>query len=153
MASEAATRPIWCCGCQRDVDARLTTCAEVYPHRPDLAALPRWRCDACGNHVGCHHQTDDPTRPLGVIPDRPMAEARKHIHAVLDPIWKNGRMSRTDLYKRLTAVLGHEYHTAEIRTLEDARTAYRAILDISRESPTQAGAQAAPAHRLRRRSS
>jgi len=32
-------RPIWCCTCQKDVQARLTDGREIYPHRHDLAAL------------------------------------------------------------------------------------------------------------------
>lgn len=44
-------RTIFCCGCQTDVQARLTSGREVYPHRDDLASLPFWKCDGCGNTV------------------------------------------------------------------------------------------------------
>lgn len=63
-------RAIFCCCCENDVHARLTDGREIYPHRHDLYSLPFWRCDGCGNHVGCHHKTKDRTRPLGVIPTR-----------------------------------------------------------------------------------
>lgn len=67
---------IFCCGCGVDVQARLTDVAEIYPHRDDLHSLPFWRCDACGNSVGCHHKTQNPTRPLGCIPTN---EIKKHV--------------------------------------------------------------------------
>jgi hypothetical protein len=122
------TRTIYCCGCEADVPARLTDGREIYSHRPDLYALPFWKCDACGNFVGCHHKTTERTKPLGVIPTPAIKEARKHIHAILDPIWKKKRMRRGDLYRAVAARLGiEEYHTAEIRTLDEARAAYRAV--------------------------
>jgi hypothetical protein len=71
-------RDIYCCGCESAVQARLTDGREIYPHRPDLADLPFWKCDGCGNHVGCHHKTNDRTRPLGNIPTPEIRIARKH---------------------------------------------------------------------------
>lgn len=127
------TRAIFCCGCAKDVPARLTDGGEIYPHRPDLRDLPFWKCDGCGNHVGCHHKTKERTEPLGCIPDAEMKNARKHIHARLDPIWKNRVLSRQHLYARLTEVLGRQYHTAELRTIEEARTVYAAIITIEKE--------------------
>lgn len=124
---------LYCCGCTREVEARLTTGLEVYPHRIDLGDLPFWRCDGCGNYVGCHHQTSDRTRPLGCIPTPEMKNARKHIHALLDPLWKSKRFSRRELYRMLAEATGkNEYHTAELRTLDEARDVYRALLRISR---------------------
>jgi hypothetical protein len=58
---------IYCTGCEKDVEARLTDGEERYPHRPDLYELPFWKCDTCKGYVGCHHKTKTPTKPLGVI--------------------------------------------------------------------------------------
>ena len=119
---------LWCCGCQCVVQPRLTNGTQVYPHRPDLSDLPFWMCDGCENYVGCHHKTTDRTRPLGNIPTKDMRNARQHIHRILDPIWKSGKMPRGKLYARIAAELGiEEYHTAEIRTLDDARRVYRIV--------------------------
>lgn len=123
---------IHCCGCGTTVRARLTNGREIYPHRPDLADLPFWRCDGCGNHVGCHHKTNDPTRPLGNIPTPEIRDARKHIHAQLDPLWQNGTLKRGQVYARLSRALGRQYHTAEVRTIEEAREVYRAVAAIAR---------------------
>ena len=118
---------IYCCACSHDIEARLTDGAEVYPHRKDLAGLPFWKCDACGNYVGCHHKTANRTQPLGVIATPEIKKARQDIHAVLDPIWKSGKMKRASLYKRISDELGWQYHTANIRTIEEARKVYAIV--------------------------
>ena len=137
-------RTLHCCGCAADVPARLTSGREVYPHRPDLARLPFWRCDTCGNHVGCHHKTRDRTRPLGAIPTAALRTARRHIHAALDPIWKSGRMSRDELYARLSATLGHPYHTGDLRTLDEVTLIRQAVRRIIRDTTPCACGPAKP---------
>ena len=117
---------IWCCQCEKDIEARLTTGAEIYPHRPDLAWIPRWVCDTCGNHVGTHYKTAAPTKPLGNIPSREIKEARIRIHALIDPAWKRQRVRRGTLYAHLSAALGRPDHTAELRTLAEAEAIYTA---------------------------
>lgn len=119
------TQTIYCCGCGADVEARLTDGREIYPHRKDLSDLPFWRCDSCGNFVGCHHKTKNRTKPLGCIPTPELKEARKKLHALIDPLWQSGNLRRTQVYAVLSAKIGREYHTAEIRSLDEARTAYR----------------------------
>ena len=123
---------LYCCECKGEVEGRLTDGHEVYPHRPDLGDLPFWKCDTCGNHVGCHWKTKDRT-PLGNIPTKELKNARQHIHLILDPIWKQRRMPRGKLYARLAKELGlNEYHTAEIKTIDEARKVYAIVRDISR---------------------
>lgn len=121
---------IYCCPCEADVDCRLTNGAEVYPHRKDLWSLPFWKCPTCGNYVGCHHKTNNPTKPLGNIPTKEIRQARKHIHAILDPLWKSKRFSRGYIYGKISARIGHEYHTAEIKTVEEAREVYKIVKEI-----------------------
>jgi len=118
---------LYCCGCEADVLARLTNGAEVYPRRPDLSEIPFWKCDDCGNSVGCHHKTTTPTKPLGVIPTPEIKRARQHIHKHLDPIWKSGKAPRGKIYAALSKALGRQYHTAEIRTITEAREIYRHV--------------------------
>jgi hypothetical protein len=120
---------IYCCGCNREMDARLTDGLEVYPHRPDLQKLTFWKCDACGNYVGCHHKTDEPTKPLGVIPTPALKRARQNIHLALDPLWQKQGRSRKKIYRMLSSKLGYQYHTAEIRCVSEAQK----VLGILRE--------------------
>lgn len=123
-------RPIYCAGCEKEVNARLTDGTEIYPHRKDLSKLPFWRCDTCKNYVGCHHKTESRTRPLGCIPTKELMNARKHIHALLDPMWKNGEISRGELYDRISDIVGWKYHTANIRSVDEARKVYRIVQEI-----------------------
>lgn len=124
---------IYCCGCGEKVEARLTSGKEIYPHRQDLGDLSFWKCDKCGNSVGCHHKTNNPTRPLGCIPTPEIKNARRKIHEILDPIWQSGAISRKELYYKLSARTGRKYHTANIRSIEEARAVYREILNIRKE--------------------
>jgi len=125
---------IFCCNCDQDVEARLTDGGEVYPHRSDLADVPFWKCDMCGGHVGCHYKRKKSTKPLGVIPSPQIKNARIHIHKLIDPPWQNGLISRKQIYEHLSKQLGYPYHTAELRTLEDARDVYRLARDYFRNA-------------------
>lgn len=131
------TPRIYCCGCKTKVKPRLTSGAEIYPHRRDLKELPFWKCDGCGNWVGCHHQTENRTRPVGVIATPEIKNARIHIHAILDPIWKSGKIKRQALYDRIGQEIGRTYHTANIRTIEEARNIYRIVLQLGRSIASQ----------------
>ena len=124
---------IWCCGCGCDVDARLTDGSEIYPHRLDLRTLPLWRCDTCGNYVGCHHKTKNITRPLGCIPTAELRGERKRLHETIDSIWQSGAISRVRLYDEISQAVGWRYHTAETRTIEDIRAVYCALQQITGE--------------------
>ena len=124
------TREIRCVACESKVIARLTSGAEIYPHRADLADLPFWKCDTCGNFVGCHHKTKNRTNPLGCIPTPELKKARIHLHALIDPLWKEGKINRNALYKALSDQLGWKYHTAQLRSVDEARAVYRMVLDM-----------------------
>jgi len=127
-------RNIFCCGCGKKVNAWLTNGADVYPHRPDLSDLPFWKCDACGNFVGCHHKTKNRTHPLGAIPTQEIKRARQHIHRLLDPVWQSGKVSRKDCYGFIADALDRKsYHTANIRTIEEAREVYKIVRQLKRD--------------------
>lgn len=114
-------KKIYCCGCSDYVDARLTNGQEVYPHRRDLFRIPFWKCDECGNSVGCHHKTTKPTQPLGCIPTPALKIARMEIHKILDPLWKSRGMKRSDIYSKIAKEMAiPKYHTAQIRSLDEA---------------------------------
>lgn len=133
-AGNMEIKTIYCCGCQKDVEARLIDGTESYPHRPDLHSLPFWKCDTCKNFVGCHHKTRDRTKPLGNIPTKELKNARQHIHKILDPLWQQGAMPRGKVYAIIANDLGiREYHTAEIKTIDDARKVYTVVRDIARK--------------------
>lgn len=128
-------RSIWCCACNADVMCRLTSGAEVYPHRPDLHVVPMWKCDGCKGSVGTHHKRKgDPLSPLGVIATPELRDARQRLHGLIDPLWRSGRFKRGQLYARISLELGREYHTGELRSLEDARVVWRIVKAIIAEA-------------------
>jgi hypothetical protein len=122
---------IYCCECKSDVKARLTDGVEIYRHRPDLHHMPFWKCDACKNYVACHYKTAQRTAPLGCIPNRDIKIARMHIHAILDPLWAGNRKQRGRLYAKISEQLGYQYHTAEIKCLEEARKVYLIVKKLA----------------------
>lgn len=114
------TRLIYCCNCKDEVDARLTDGKEIYPHRKDLHSLPFWKCDSCGGKVGCHHKTKNRTAPLGVIPSPRISKIRGLIHGNLDIVWRTGEASRKAIYKAMSERLGYEFHSAKIKSDDEA---------------------------------
>lgn len=125
---------LYCCGCQSDVKARLTSGREIYPSRPDLHALPFWRCDTCGNYVGCHHKTQRPTKPLGrCIQTAEIRHFRQLIHVRLDRLWKSRKMLRSCVYAAISQRIGYPYHTADVRSVSDARAILDVIASIAEE--------------------
>lgn len=127
-------KEIYCCGCKAKIAARLTNGKEIYPHRDDLHSLPFWKCDTCKNYVGCHHKTSNPTNPLGCIPTKEIKNARQHIHRILDPIWKSNKMSRNTIYAIIGQKTGRQYHTAQIRSVEEAREIYKIVKELACQS-------------------
>lgn len=121
---------LYCCGCEKKVYADLTDGGEIYPHRSDLSTRPFWICPHCSNYVGCHHKTDIPTKPLGCIPTKDIRQRRMDIHNILDPIWRYGSLTRSQVYNSLSEQLGYRYHTANIRSLEEANRVYQAVQNL-----------------------
>lgn len=114
---------IYCCGCERDVLARYVGGAEIYPDNYRLRKKKFYLCDDCGNYVGAKYGGT----PLGVIATAEIRSARIYVHRMLDPIWQTGRMTRTQIYKRVSAELGYQFHTANITSVQEAHTIYNVI--------------------------
>ena len=130
LESKGQNMMIYCCGCSIEVNARLIDGSEAYQHRPDLYDLPFWKCDTCGNVVGCHHKTNNPTRPLGVIATQEIKDARKRVHAIIDPLWKSKNHTRNYVYRHIGKILnkpGYAFHSAEIRSVEEAERVIDAL--------------------------
>lgn len=116
-------RLIYCCECETEKHCEMIKGTKAYPHRKDLHHKNFWQCSGCRNFVGTHHNGEG-RQPLGCIPNKAMKNARQHIHALIDPIWKNRILSRSEVYKKLSEKLGYEFHVAELRTIPQARTVW-----------------------------
>lgn len=122
---------LFCVECDKKVEPKLVTGADVYPHRADLCDLPFWKCGICNNFVGTHHKTDNPTKPLGVIANPNLKKIRMEIHSKLDPLWRSGEYDRKELYKMLSDELGRKYHTADLRNLREATEILLFVEDLA----------------------
>lgn len=119
---------IYCCQCQTTEEAALLGGKDIYPHLDKLWGKRFWVCLKCRNYVGTHRTN---AMPLGCIPTPELRKARAHIHAIIDPLWRNGVMKRREIYQRLSDSLGYEYHTGDIRSLEEARKVYVLARDLA----------------------
>lgn len=125
---------IFCCQCEKEVEARPTTGAEIYPNYPKLASKNFYRCDGCRGYVGCHPGT---ITPLGNIPTPELRAMRVKIHGHLDRLWKSGRMRRGAVYAKLSAGLGYRYHTGEVKSVAEAAKVLNLLVAINGESTRQ----------------
>lgn len=121
---------IYCCNCRKEVEAILIKGDKIYPHRPDLYKKNFYQCPTCKKYVGCHDKT---TRPLGVIPTEGLKAARIKLHALMDPLWKSGKIKRATLYKLISKQLGYTYHNGQTKTIEECLKVYEIVQKISEE--------------------
>ena len=115
---------IYCMGCEQVIEARLTSGAERYPHRPDLADIPQYTHDQCGTWVGTHHKSTNPLKPLGILATPEMYKWRIAIHDAIDWIWQQKHMKRGQIYAFMAKELGYQYHTGELRSIEEAKKVF-----------------------------
>jgi len=78
-------------------------------------------CTKCRSYVGVH---DNPNNdhgevdaPKGLLADEDMRKLRRQAHALFDPMWKEGKLSRTGAYKVLMRVTGVDKKHAHIAML------------------------------------
>ena len=136
-----------CQHCERE--ARLTTGAEIYPHRPDLSHKHFWKCDPCAAFVGCHpHKNSerggmgDGTVALGRPANNELRKLRTAAHEAFDPMFRgSASMSRRDAYTWLAAQLGMPFAECHIGHFDAAQC--RRVLIVMEAN--------APALRTRRR--
>lgn len=121
-------KEIECIECGSNVKARLVTGEEIYPHRSDLYEKTFWKCDTCGNYVGCHPNSDN--KPLGFIPSAEVRKARREIHAILDPLWRSKKIRRVAAYKYISNRVGYDYHNGELRDIGEARKVYKIVAKL-----------------------
>lgn len=79
--------------------AELVTGMEVYGKWQEKFF---WRCQGCDAYVGCHPGTKT---PLGSLANANLRDARSHAHAMFDPLWQSGKMTRSEAYAKLAEFL------------------------------------------------
>jgi len=87
-----------------DKPAQLVSGVDIYPHRNDLFHRFFWKCDPCKAWVGCHEKAN--RAPLGRLANAELRKVKQSAHAIFDPLWKTGRMKRSEAYSLLSNLLG-----------------------------------------------
>ncbi|TXI12512.1 MAG: hypothetical protein E6Q68_03725 [Polynucleobacter sp.] len=121
---------IWCCSCNRYIEADLITGKEIFPANKHLHNLPFWICRWCNNYVGCCSKSKTSTKPLGNILSPELRNAMKRIHNLLDPLWLSKQYTKSYVYHRLSQFLGYQYNTLELKTIEEAKRVYQLLLEF-----------------------
>jgi hypothetical protein len=78
-----------------------------------------WICEnfpKCDAYVGTHKGTN---KPLGRIANKELRELKKRCHELFDPLWKNGKMSRSGAYMALQRVMGLSGRRAHIGKFDE----------------------------------
>ncbi|KAF6578311.1 hypothetical protein G9G54_13625 [Paenibacillus sp. EKM212P] len=58
-----------------------------------------WKCTSCDAYVGTHKGSKV---PLGTLANKELRQLRNQAHALFDPYWRKGRMSRHGAYRKLS---------------------------------------------------
>lgn len=104
------------------------TGARIYPNRLDLVAKCFYLCSPCGAWVGCHPGS---AVPLGRLASAELRREKQAAHRAFDPIWKSGRMTRTEAYHWLSEKLGISKENTHIGMFDVERC--RAVVAICAE--------------------
>lgn len=108
--------------------ATYTTNAAVYGR--EYGAWPFiWLCPVCGCYVGTHPGTNE---PLGTLADAETRRARKLAHAALDPLWRDGQMTRSAAYAWLAQQMDLEADVCHIGLFTKAQCAQVVRLVMAR---------------------
>ena len=132
---------LYCVECGKDVSTIVQSGEVIYPHRPDLADTVYLQCPHCKNFVGADKLgSNDSLRSWQrrhegkVIPNAEVKEWRRKIHALVDPCWESGLISRKEVYQRLSKAVGGNFHNASLRSKEVYEKAHKAAKKIRREA-------------------
>lgn len=125
-------KPVVCPYCRKP--AQYTSNEEVYG-KPYGKWPMIWlcKCQPGFAYVGCVRDTD---KPLGTMASKPLREMRIQAHAAIDPIWKEGRMKRGEVYEWLSGRMGRVVHVGESDT-----AACRQIILLAEELERQLDAE------------
>lgn len=99
--------PVICNYCNKE--AKFVDSKILYGHSYGMI----YYCRACDAYVGIHKNSRT-FKPLGFLANRELRELRKKCHALFDPFWKSGRMTRKQAYSILAEKLGIEVKKTHI---------------------------------------
>lgn len=87
------------------IKAVLVGGCNIYPEHEYLHKKKFWLCRPCDAYVGVHKESKK-FAPLGRLANKDLRLLKMEAHSLLDPYWKSGMISRSDLYERMAIFLG-----------------------------------------------
>lgn len=78
-----------------------------------VAAALFWQCEPCDAYVGTHKNSRR-AAPFGTLANKELRAARRRVHALLDPLWRGGDMTRPDAYAWLAKRMGLEVNRTHV---------------------------------------
>lgn len=120
------TNPVICPYCRRP--ATLVKGQEIYNTREDLWDQYFFCCQPCGARIGCHIGT---TEPMGSMANNRLRQLRIRAHTALDPWWRGGLYTRTQVYEALSKKLKIPLAETHIALFGEAE-----CLEIIKVAPT-----------------
>lgn len=115
---------LYCAQCESDVTPVPVSGKVIYPRRKDLWDVEMFKCPHCGNYA---------SESARVIPTPAIRRFRHKIHQIIDPLWRSGVVSRAWVYKEMSKRIGRNFHGGNIRSDEEAVTAYMAARQVAME--------------------
>lgn len=99
------------CDCCGEATVTLTSNSAIYGR--EYGDWPYvYLCLLCGASVGTHPHS---VYPLGLMADKETRALRTALHAIIDPAWKSGRVSRSELYRMMADALGlPRFHVGDL---------------------------------------
>lgn len=100
--------------------ASLVAGGAIYPDRPDLARRRFWACMPCGAWCGIHENSQR-CAPLGSLANAELRGQRQRVHKLLDPLWRDGKMTRPEAYAWLAKRLGMDVRRCHVGYFRDTQ--------------------------------
>lgn len=116
---------MFCVNCQKEVEARIVTGADIYGPHSACRDVPYAMCPDCGNY-GEYTINKEP--PFSVIPTFELRKAYNHIDCHFSALWEWQIMTKAEAEALMSKRLYNgerPYRTHEIRTRSEAVDAYK----------------------------
>jgi len=101
----------------------------IWPSLTYLESKKIWRCIPCDARVGTH---GDSWKPLGTLANKETRDARAQTHEVFDPLWRTGKMTRSEAYTLLSRLMGIDQTKCHIAmfNVQQCEAAQEALIGI-----------------------
>ena len=127
---------VYCCECNKEVDAVLVSGMSIYTHRPELWDKKFYQCPICLNHCRAG-KFPDGYRPLADIASPELRAERQRLHDLFDHLWKinnDPKRSRAGWYKYMACGLygsaKKKFHFGNLHSFQECKRAEKMIRKI-----------------------